>query len=424
MEQASIINNKKVNIVLNAFIIFFLFGIFVAGIYVQTEEVKLTTDTSKNTVGQWKDAITGEEITDKTIVIDPGESAEIEMSLDRDLTDDYIFFFYDTGFRTNAYINGQIIAEFGKDNIDRLGKETGSIWRKFSLSKDMSYQVLTLSFYNDTDSPMGVQISKLYCGTEAYLSAIIIKESALEIVICFCCTVAAIILIIMAVVLKMNKFDVYTKRINTLAFLSLLAGLWVLSDGSVLQFVFENASVRYMLDKFSLFLVPIALNHYFELTVRKNPDFFRLLGFAYKLLMIICLFMYRLNIIHISQTIFLVHAFLIMEILLIGHTGASEYRARRDLDSLSMVIGFPIIGLFMGAGLYVYYFSPDVTKVADIIGIGYMTFVVAMFLTQMKNTLEEYEERQKIKQYEDMMEAMKGLDFNIEEVGEEENEDS
>lgn len=362
----------------------FLLVMVILSISIKTEDSYASRNFGVRFSDSWRYAISGAKINESSIEIESGANIIIESKLPNNLNELSTLGFYDRGFFVVAYIEGNEIYHSGDTYNKVIGKEQSIAWRYIPLKAEYSGKNITLAIQNDYTSKLAFDISSMVFGAASDITNIIIKDNFIDITIFLLCLIVAIMLFAFAYILKHYNYISFYQTIKHLAIITCDMGLFVLSYDCAFQLFFKNPSIRYSISYTSFILFPMLLILYFETLIKDDVKIFRMLLHFYVAIMSIAVMAYIVNFIHITDTIFITHIFLLVEVLLIGHTCAGMYIKEKTKDNLIHLIVSISCIIYIIPCLLLYYLTYS-EWMAVIIGVGYIIYLIVALFTQVRH---------------------------------------
>lgn len=367
------------------------------GLATRTDEFRLDTTPPYVLDSGWINAQTGGTLESASLSIGIGEKYILKRSLPANLGDHAVLGVYDSGCRILAYVDNALVYSSG-GNTKAIGEEMGALWRTIPLSATMSGREIYLVLENISDTALRIDLSRCIIGTEGNVALSMGRSNMLGICISALCLVAALLVAVLSYFLKKAEYPEYAERMKALALLTLVISIWGISDGSSTQFIFHNASARYVTSYMVFILVPVFVNRFFQSISHSDNMIYNMIGNIYKVGMSICILLYIFGFVHISDTIFVVHVYLLIEILLMGYDAYRNFKANHSVANKGSIAAFGVVLCFWIVGMARFY-SLAYSSIAVTIELGYMLFLVVMAQTQIRHILDDYRARNKERVY-------------------------
>lgn len=272
----------------------------------------------------------------------------------------------------SVFLNGENIYSY-KDTY----REKGGGWKWVDLPDTAAGQVLTVDVYNYNTDYVPVLDGKLYLGEKNAVFISILKENVYELFWGCITILAGVVICFSSLVLRKRVVATVRKGIDYLGIFMLLAGIWIITDSCVLQFVTKRAALVYLVSFICFMLMPYFLLMFIEKMMFYEKRGIALLCHLHLINMAICLF---LNLFHLSplyRTLPTVHILIVISAVVILKNAVAEIRRYENKEIKKISIGLIILGVFCGIALAFFYYNQSSLYVV-FYGVGIFIFMMCL----------------------------------------------
>ena len=325
---------KKANTLLFNIGITLLLGLMLflvlLGVRITTENVNISFEPPSDFSRNWTNTSTGEMLSDPTgIYLGPGESITIEKHLPLHLGYGRYLGINNTQLHISVYVNNHIIYETGKDSPLKFGHELGHVWNMIPLSSEHSGNVITLVVEN-LGNRQHFMLDSLCIGFKNTIIHKIILDTLPNIVESIIAALLSFLMLMYCFLLIRYRIRGYRHIIVYLTLLSVDFSVWFFMEGTALQIMSCNPTIRYMTSYFSFFLLPVFLLLFLRSILHKKSKIIDYSLTAYTFILSALLVLYKVNLLHISSTFYLVHVIIIAVAVMAVYLLYHDYRFSRN----------------------------------------------------------------------------------------------
>ncbi len=372
---------EKLHKFVGILLIIFIAMAYLLGILLPSENVKITPLDTPSLENGWHFTKSDAKNPKSSFILQPGEELSLIRIIDNPLDYGTAFAFYDTGFNLKLYVNSRLASETGRVSLEKYGMENGEIWRSIPLSGVKQGDKISIKIENLSNENKLVNLQKFYFCNENFIVSRILKNSIPNIIVCLLCIITAFLLIFFSFAIRKTIFENYRSGAIVLSGFSLSMGLWVLSDGTFFQLIFQSSSVRYGLSFGSFFLLPYFGLLFYKSMIKRKEKIFSISSIAYVAVVFIILLLNLANIVHISKTIIFVHGFIIYDLILIVVYNLKIYRISKSKTDLLPIISVTTLILTCTIGFGIYYLV-KASSASTFVGLGYFVFLLETFFME------------------------------------------
>lgn len=174
------------------------------------------------------------------IDIEAGQAITTSKELNYEIADGDYLMLWNKGQNLIISIDGKVRQEYGKDTIKAIGKDIPYLYVLAPLYKSDMGKEIKITYYTDNAKDSGI-IGTVFLGDKTSLLLSVIINYQVEVVAAFVLVLLGIICVPGSIVIS-----VYKKQSESLWYLGcgvMLAGLWIVLNSQLRQFVFPNVSV-------------------------------------------------------------------------------------------------------------------------------------------------------------------------------------
>ncbi len=372
---------EKLHKFVGILLIIFIAMAYLLGILLPSENVKITPLDTPSLENGWHFTKSDAKNPKSSFILQPGEELSLIRIIDNPLDYGTAFAFYDTGFNLKLYVNSRLTSETGRVSLEKYGMENGEIWRSIPLSGVKQGDKISIKIENLSNENKLVNLQKFYFCNENFIVSRILKNSIPNIIVCLLCIITAFLLIFFSFAIRKTILENYRSGAIVLSGFSLSMGLWVLSDGTFFQLIFQSSSVRYGLSFGSFFLLPYFGLLFYKSMIKRKEKIFSISSIAYVAVVFIILLLNLANIVHISKTIIFVHGFIIYDLILIVVYNLKIYRISKSKTDLLPIISVTTLILTCTIGFGIYYLV-KASSASTFVGLGYFVFLLETFFME------------------------------------------
>lgn len=191
-----------------------------------------------------------------------------------------------------VFVDDQLIHTHYKKDNNIFEDIDVSMWVLVELPDNVQDSVLTVNIISDVAAFSGV-VNEVKFGEKAGLIVDILKESWLSIVSSFLLIVGGLIIVMLSIFTRIKQDN----RLMSLGLIFITSGLWILTEGRVLQFFVGNRLLLGATSYTMIMLIPIIIYQYLYdavFTIEKNRRNIRILSFGYVILLLL-MFAFEVN---------------------------------------------------------------------------------------------------------------------------------
>lgn len=244
-------------------LLFFLSMIFmlIATIYganaFSTHEADTTPVRAMN--NGWSADGTAIEMLPATLPSNGGDSLTMAVTLPEELPNHPTLCFPTRYWTVEASINGESIYAYALEDNSPVGYIAGSIWNVISLPENSGGQGLTLRFSSPNSGGVvkSWALPEIMIGSQASVDNYLGTRGLPLAIFVLCHTFFAGLMLIFSLFLWLRRMNFNRRGFFLLGLFVLLASLWVFTDSNMAHFFTYNRALLYLLNFFSLMLMPI-----------------------------------------------------------------------------------------------------------------------------------------------------------------------
>jgi EAL domain-containing protein (putative c-di-GMP-specific phosphodiesterase class I)/GGDEF domain-containing protein len=386
------IGDEKINRICQLLVLFicgFLCVLFVIAFFIPGQNIRLNLANipeSTRFSDKWTNVATGENVTDG-VNIASGETLTLRTTLPVYINEDEAILFLNNNFHLKIAIDGTVVDEQGNDNSLTFGRETGTVWTIFDLNRGYSGKTIEVSFSNSGKDR--VLYLRSFIGPKSVLTTYLINSNGPLIAICVLLMLIGLAMIGYFALLRSRRVDFNYRLFLYLGLLTVFSALWLFLDSYITQFFIGNPTVRYLGSYFTFMLMPMALIMFFRELLEHYWRTFTDLLLCYLTAVLIIVLLYIFKIVHISQTISMVHGFILLTLAVTFITLNLEYFKYRQKEIKGPLTAFILLFAAAIAGLYLYYHSSSISNYdnSGIFSFGIVFFIIILLFTTVRQSL-------------------------------------
>lgn len=252
-------------------------------------------------------------------------------------------------------------------------REKGAGWKWLELPEDAAGQLLTVRVFLYNANRVPVLDGNVYLGEKNAVFLGILKENLYALIWGGIMILTGIIICLGKVVLHRRVTTSVRKGINYLGNFILLAGVWIISDSTIMQYVTERMGLISVVSFMSFMLMPYFLLMFMGEMMFYEKRGIKILCGLHLANMTVCLFLYLFRLVPLYKTLLMVHILILISVGVVMKNAVTEIRyyknkeIKKILVGLIALIGFGLTALgffyqnqnslysvFYGAGLFVF----------------------------------------------------------------------
>lgn len=332
-------NKKKIYIILWAVFVCVALFLVVGNSQKKTSGI-LTFDSEISLSGRWnerKDSESGATIYQYQI---PENSPE-----------NLVFSVKNSMIPVSIYLEGEKIYSWG--DID----SEGSIRENWiTLPGDSSGEMLELRTTGEDKTLLAILNGSSYLGKRSDLLAMFIGKNLYALIFGIFSVILSCILWVFTLCMR-ERMPAFIGKVGDLAALILCAGIWIMTDSSLLQLVTTRLAMVSMISFLSFYIMPIFLLRFLEDLIPESNKKFRILQMLYLINAIVCISLHLSGIRSTYRTIFTQHVLVITTVVIILKEVIVAQRKTRQMKLKKLLMGFVLLSVCGVAALISYYVS-------------------------------------------------------------------
>lgn len=360
------------------------------GLKTDAEKTKIVFSKPDKFFEGWRNADTGDGI-NGSMIIEEGAVVKVENRLPEDMEGKSCLSIYNPQLNIKVELDGKLLAELGKGSLYETGTEVGAKWSIIPLPEECAGNRITLTMTNN-GYRQRFSFSKIYIGVKNELVYKLLMHTLPEMVLVSVVMVWALILIIYSIFLYIYKVEQPRPQIVRITMFTLACWTWFITDGAVLQFVMEDATIGYMLSYFSFYLIPALMILIYKGFINKWKKFFTGLVHSYVLFIGIIIALYVADVWHIEKSVLLVHLYIAVIFIAIAASCIHETFVLKNKSVRGPLIAFIILG-FAGAVDYVKRYILHHESSTITLKSSFMAFMLILGITTVRESLEVFKDK-------------------------------
>lgn len=333
----------------------------------------------------WYDLLKKEKIETTSIEVQAGELMIIEHVLPQNLGDGRFLGFYDSKMTVSVYVGGGMVDVTG-DFKEGSGY---SAWRRVPLADRMSGETLTLYIQNNTDMQNSFELQKIYVLTGNEMALVVMSKEIVRALIVVACFISAVYLFVMALTMARLNKGKNARLLSTVAFLSVLVLLWIVSEGDFLQIFTTNNILKHDLSTMAFLIIPIFLCNYYDMSLSEGKKIYRILKAVYGITIGLSMLLSLFGTAKLTDMLFLAYIFIFTIIFYSTWLALKFYKRVRSKESRGILISLAVLLVFF-VGALTRLLGRMGSNVSEIVGIGYVAFLVDVLVTQGMEIIKDY----------------------------------
>lgn len=307
------------------------------------------------------------------------------VSLVRALPDDYIpgaaLMFSTVHQSLELFIDETKIYSYGVNASSPIGKSFGNAWHVIRLPNDYMSKQLTVRLQSPHSKYTSFADS-VFFATKSALILNVIKSN-------FWSAFVGILLFVLGMSIKIGYYAIYriSKKSPVILYLSsfaAFAGLWVLSESAVLQFILNAPLAITTASMLSLLLMPLPLLYFFNSSyVFNGKKTFKVLILIHRIVAIATIILHLVHLVDFVYIIPIIHVLFAVDIIT-GICFCVTRMHKKVFRALLIGLSFLFVGMIVNAVLYFVSVDISVTLLSKW---GMLIFIVIVGVDAGKHIL-------------------------------------
>ncbi|SDN91531.1 sensor domain-containing diguanylate cyclase [Acetanaerobacterium elongatum] len=379
--------SSKIIIVYAALAILSLLFIVFSAIFIHTDNVMIGNESVSNFGEQWLVHRADGRVYLKNLPTQtnakPGEIVTISKTLPDNIDASMTIALRTTHQTVDVSIDGTEIYRFGLDNKLPNLKTPGTAWHFIRLKPEMAGKTITIQF--SSPYPLhAVNLRGISIGTKTACVFAVLRQSGSAIILCASIFLFGLVLSLFYILFR--KKIAGNASMLYLGLFAVVISLWSVAETQMLQFLFNNVLLIYLLAFIPLMLSPLPMVLFVKETY--GPKLTWLLDASAGLTIINFLTLLLLQLWGIkdfAETITFTHIVVIFSMVAMMVAVISDSNLRKKNSGRRFIVGFLIMSAFIAVDFVRYY----VFKMGDsalFFRFGFLAFVIIL----SADTIEKY----------------------------------
>lgn len=233
--------------------------------------------------------------------------------------------------------------------------EQGVCWKWIDLPEDAQGKVLTLQVSYAYEKSREAFGKSIYLGDKNTVFLKILKENILVVLGGSLAVMTGLAIWLGGAFLRKSLLEDVRREINYLGAFIFVAGVWSITDSSVLQFVTGRNSVVMVVSFTSFMLMPFFILKYIEKIMFGKNKAVKILCTIHLANMMVTLLLYILRVFRLQQMLWVTHALLVISIGVVVKSALEEVKKYQNSEMKKIVIGIGALIVFGGIALLSFY---------------------------------------------------------------------
>lgn len=256
-------------------------------------------------------------------------------------------------------------------------REQGECWKWIELPENAAGRMLTvrLSYYGSGYAPA---IDKtVYLGDKNTVFLKILRENVYVPLEGCIMILSGVVICLGAVILRRKLVTDVWKGIAYLGTYIFIAGIWLITDSDLMQFITGRVAVIELISFISFMLMPYFLLRFIGKMMIYRKKEIIILGRLHLAYTAVCIFLYLFRIASLQQTLLGVHILIVVSIAAVLKIGAEEIRKYNNREMKMILAGLAALIAFGGIA-FGFFFSNIFSPYSLFYGIGILLFGVCL----------------------------------------------
>lgn len=328
-----------------------------------------------------------------------GEVTVIETVLSNDVTSALSVCLRASMQMVSAYLDDELIYEFGDKETYLDKANPGSAWAMFRLPDKSAGKTLRLELVSPYDEFSG-EIGSIYLSTKSSILFAIMREHFMGLLFPIVLVIISLITLILYIVTSVLKYN--NKALLYLAIFSFLLSVWIFGESKTLQFFMENAQIVTKLPFYAIFLLPIPFTLYldcaFEHHTLNYPAFF---FWIFVINNVVCTVLDITGTLSFFKSVIVLCVLCILLILSIFITMTYEIVKYHNRDALVHLIGLIILGVSALMETLLMWFN-KYYALSSFLRIGLIIYIIYISIATLHKLLRSEQESRERRYYEQL----------------------
>lgn len=320
-----------------------------------------------------------------SIEVKSGGMEIAENYLPANLGDGRYLGFYDSKMTVSVYVDGRLV----ETTNDFSERHVYSAWRRVPLTNEMSGKKVALYIQNNTEMQSSFNFETVYILTENEMAQVVLSKEIVRAFIVVACFISAVYLFIMALTMNRLNKGKNARILSTVAFLSVLVLIWIMMEGDFLQVFATNNILKHDLATIAFLIIPIFLSNYYDMNLSEGRKTYSILKAVYGTTIAISMLLSLFGIAELTDMLFLAYIFIFTNIFYSAWLAFKYFKRARSRESRGILISLALLFAFFFGALSKM-MGQKGSNFSEIVGIGYVAFLVDVLITQGLGIIKEY----------------------------------
>lgn len=299
-----------------------------------------------------------------------GHYSEYSCMLPEDFGKEMVLAVKSYSYKLKVFLNEKEIYTY-----EDIYMEKGFNWKWIELPEDAPGQRLTLQLLGKEADNDWIFNHNVLLGGKNTLIFQILRENLHALFWAVLIVLTGSIICIAGMILRGRVEDYIRDGVTYLGIFILLAGIWIVTDSQLLQFVTGRTAVVTIVSFGSFMLMPYFLLRFIEKMMLYKKNTIKVLANLHLANIGLCFSLYLLRLIPLHQMLFSSHILIVISILIVLRHAIVEIRIHNNSEMKKILLGLVALGLFGGIALVCFYIKLDAFY-AIFYGIGILIFII------------------------------------------------
>jgi len=280
------------------------------------------------------------------------------------------------------YVGGELVYQLGYHDNGSGRITYGFVWNLVPILPEYSGLPIEIEIdsrlWRDT-----ADVSAIALGSEGAAIAHIIKQSIPVAPISIVLFVFSIFSFIITGLLHIKFPEVRLRNIVFLGLFLMLTSIWMFTDCTIPQLLFNRYLVLYYLSFFSFMLLPVPFLLFIRELCHRSGKVITILCALYFVNFVVCCGLYIFGIYELIETIFTTHILMLISLAAVMYLCVSEALIRKNAEMQQLAIGIGLLLIISLIALLQFYFIPDANR-SQLFLYGLLIFCFFMSLSSSR----------------------------------------
>lgn len=256
--------------------------------------------------------------------------------------------------------------------------ENGISWKWIDLPENMAGHTLTLRYPFEQGRYESVAKGNVWLGDKNTVFLEILKMNRFALLFGTLTILAGLLICLGAMILHRRLVTDAWKGVHYLGIFILLAGVWAITDSSILQFVTGNVSVVVLVSFLSFMLMPYFLLRFVRKMMIYRTKGIMMLAYLHLVNAAVCTLLYLFALVPLQKSLISVHILIVVSAGVVAKSALQEVRKYKNREMKIILAGLGALLVFLAVALGMFYSDVVSSSYALFYDIGITIFELSL----------------------------------------------